>query len=142
MLSLRGPSSHLAFVVLSGDLYIKPKSRGSFFRSYQEAVLKELVMDEKVSRLQEVVNKGPCYSVEMIKQSMPIPLEQEGIKHAKLDKLPIGQNRRRYRVSYTLLLKLSLSSQFLSTTAPTINIGLSWYDGLLLFFMVTLLLFP
>ena len=99
-------------------------------------------MDEKVSRLQEVVNKGPCYSVEMIKQSMPIPLEQEGIKHAKLDKLPIGQNRRRYRVSYTLLLKLSLSSQFLSTTAPTINIGLSWYDGLLLFFMVTLLLFP
>mgnify|MGYP006955334308 CR=1 FL=1 len=85
-------------------------------------------MDEKVSRLQEVVNKGPCYSVEMIKQSMPIPLEQEGIKHAKLDKLPIGQNRRRYRVSYTLLLKLSLSSPFLSTKDPIVNINLLYCD--------------
>ena len=53
---------------------------------------------------------------------------------AKLDKLPIGQNHRRYRVSYTLLLKLSLGSQSLSAKDHIVNI--------LLALMVDLLLFP
>ena len=64
----------------------------------------------------------------MLKQSMPLLLEQEGIKHTKLHKLPIGQNRRRYRVSYTLLLELSLSSQFLSAKDHIVNINLLYCD--------------
>ena len=63
-------------------------------------------------RLQKVVDKGLrliCLDAQAI---YAITIGTEGIKHTKLDKLPIGQNRRRYRVSYTLLLKLSLSSPF------------------------------
>src|SRR6185437_3471534 len=78
----------------------------------------------------------------MLKQSMPLPLEQEGIKHTKLDKLPIGQNRRRYRVSYNLLLKLSLSSPFLSAKNHTANINLLYCDFVLLTLMVSLFPFP
>ena len=67
VLSSREPSPHLSFIVLSGDLYIKPKSRDLSSEVSKRQSLKELVMDENVSRFQEMVDKGPCYSVEMIK---------------------------------------------------------------------------
>jgi len=41
-----------------------------------------------------------------------------------------------------LLLELSLSSQYLSATAPTINIELIWCDCFLPLLMVDLLLSP
>jgi hypothetical protein len=78
----------------------------------------------------------------MIMQHVPSLWGQEGIENVKLDKLPVGQNFGRYRVSYTLLLEFSLSSQSLFATAPTINIELIWLDCFLPFLMVGLLLFP
>ena len=81
-------------------------------------------MDENVSRLQEVVDKEPCLIYRDDQATYAIIIGTRGHKHVKLDELPVGQNCGRYHVSYTLLLKLSLSSQFLSATAPTINIDL------------------
>ena len=77
----------------------------------------------------------------MLKQSMPLPLEQRGIKHAKLDKLSIGQNHRMYHVSYTLLPELSLSSQSLSAKNHIVNIKILYRDFVLLALMLGLLLF-
>ena len=99
-------------------------------------------MDVNVGRLQDVVDKGLrliCLDAQAI---YAITIGTEGIKHTKLDKLPIGQNRRRYRVSYTLLLKLSLSSPFLSAKDHIINRNLLYCDFVLLALMVSLLLFP
>ena len=67
VLSSCEPSPHLTFIVLSGDLYIKPKSRDLSSKVSKRQSLKELVMDENISRFQEMVDKGPYYSVEMIK---------------------------------------------------------------------------
>ena len=67
VLSSREPSPHLSFIVLSREIYIKPKSRDLSSEVSKRQSLKELVMDENVSRFQEMVDKGPCYSVEMIK---------------------------------------------------------------------------
>ena len=46
-------------------------------------------MDVNVGRLQEVVDKGLRLICPDAQAIYAIPLEQEGIKHAKLDKLPI-----------------------------------------------------
>ena len=78
----------------------------------------------------------------MIKQPVPLLLARAGIKLAKLDKLTVGQNRGRYRVSYTLLLKLSLSSPLLSAKDHIVNINHLYCDFVLLAVIVSLLLFP
>jgi hypothetical protein len=86
-----------------------------------EVTSKELLLDAHVRRLQEVIDKEP-YDDDQA--TCAIIIGTRGHKNAKLDKLTVGQNRGRYRISYTLLLNFSLSSSFLSATAPTMNIDL------------------
>ena len=60
VISPHGHSPHLSFAVLPRNLYTRPKSSESFFRSYPgDWSFKELLMDENARRLQDVVNKGP-----------------------------------------------------------------------------------
>ena len=47
-------------------------------------------MDENVSRLQEVEDYGPVWSI-VIKQNMPSLLEQEVVPHLDLNKLSVRQ---------------------------------------------------
>ena len=70
-------------------------------------------MDVNVNRLQEVVDKRPWLIGRDDQATYAITVGTRGRK-----------NHGRYRVSYTLLLKLSLSSQSLSATTPTVNIDL------------------
>ena len=83
--------------------------------SFSSAVarMEELVMDVNINRLQEVVDKGPWLICRDDQATYAITFGMRGHK-----------NCGRYRVSYALLLKLSLSSQSLSATTPTINIDL------------------
>jgi len=86
-------------------------------------ILKELLMGENVRRLQEVVDQGPWLIWRDDQATCAIMVGTSGHKTCK-----VGQANRWTKSweisSYTLLLKLSLSSQSLSAKDHIINIGL------------------
>ena len=85
-----------------------------------EVTSKELLLDEHIRRLQEVVDKEPYPNDQA---TCAIMVGTSGHKTCK-----VGQANRWTKLweisSYTLLLKLSLSSQSLSAKDHIVNIGL------------------
>jgi len=87
-----------------------------------EVTSKELLLDEHIRRLQEVVDKEP-YPDDQATCASAIMVGTSGHKTCK-----VGQANRWTKSweisSYTLLLKLFLSSQSLSAKDHIVNIGL------------------
>ena len=81
-------------------------------------------MGVNVRRLQEVVDKGSELICRDDQAAYAITVGARGHTTRKVGEVTSRTNRGRYRVSYTLLLTLSLSSQSLSATISTINIDL------------------
>ena len=81
-------------------------------------------MDVNVGRLQEVVDKGLRLICPDAQAIYAITIGTRGHKTHKVGQVTNRLNRRRYRVSYTLLLKLSLSSQSLSAKDHIVNINI------------------
>ena len=83
-----------------------------------------MVMGVKARRLQEVIDKGSWVICQDDQETYAITVGARGHTTRKVGEVTSRTNRGRYRVSYTLLLTLSLSSQSLSATISTINIDL------------------